>query len=151
MIKKKGQSTLEYSVVIAVIVGALLAMQIYIKRGYEGRLRASIDSVGSQYEAGRTTSRVVTRNTQDGTTIELTGLTVSNAASNVIGIQDASIVFTVDTNTGKGVTRTEVITPAIQERTTDSAVEATAVSEKITVGVDPANSPLMSVSGTLFD
>ena len=39
MLKKtKGQATLEYAVIIGVIVAALAAMQIYIKRGFQARL-----------------------------------------------------------------------------------------------------------------
>jgi len=33
--QKKGQSTLEYAVLIVVIIGALLAIQTYIKRGVQ--------------------------------------------------------------------------------------------------------------------
>ncbi|GEM_PF-765338 len=44
----KGQAALEYSVLIAVVIAALVAMQIYMKHSYEGRLRSSIDEVGKQ-------------------------------------------------------------------------------------------------------
>ncbi len=46
---------MEYAVVITCIVAALLAMQIYIKRGMEGRLRQSADELGQQYAPKRTT------------------------------------------------------------------------------------------------
>ncbi|MDP1853274.1 MAG: hypothetical protein Q8L26_03600 [Candidatus Omnitrophota bacterium] len=35
--KIKGQSTAEYAIVIAIVIGALIAMQVYIKRGLQGR------------------------------------------------------------------------------------------------------------------
>lgn len=54
--KRKGQSTLEYAVLIAIVVGALITMQIYIKRGIQGRLRSSSDDIGEQFSPGRTTS-----------------------------------------------------------------------------------------------
>lgn len=57
---KKGQSTLEYAVVIAVVVGALLAMQVYIKRGIQGKLRQSSDDIGEQFSPGYTTGTYVT-------------------------------------------------------------------------------------------
>jgi len=63
MVKKtKGQSTLEYALIIAVVVAAFLAMQHYMRRGVEGKLRESIDdmSQGGQYAAGNTTSNVTT-------------------------------------------------------------------------------------------
>ncbi|MCX5697930.1 MAG: hypothetical protein NTU54_08215 [Candidatus Omnitrophica bacterium] len=49
---KRGQSTLEYAVVIAVIVGALLATQVYIKRGIQGRFKQSSDDIGAQFSPG---------------------------------------------------------------------------------------------------
>ena len=47
--KKKGQSTLEYALIIAVVVAALLVVQIYMRRSVRGRLRASSDQIGDQY------------------------------------------------------------------------------------------------------
>ena len=60
-LKKKGQSTLEYALVIAVIVAALVAMQTYIKRGFQGKLKASTDDVGEQFSAGASTYDYNTR------------------------------------------------------------------------------------------
>jgi len=54
-----AQSTLEYAILIAVVISALLSIQIYLKRGVSGRLRTSADSIGDQY-APRTTSANVT-------------------------------------------------------------------------------------------
>ena len=48
--RRKGQSTLEYAVLISVIVGGLVAMQYYVKRGYEGKLKSSSDDMGEQYD-----------------------------------------------------------------------------------------------------
>lgn len=49
MFGRRGQSTLEYAVVIAVIVAALVVMQLYIRRGVQGRLRQSADDMGEQF------------------------------------------------------------------------------------------------------
>ena len=54
--RPRGYSMLEYSLLFAIIVAALIAMQGYIQRGLAGRLRASIDSVGDQYDPRNTTS-----------------------------------------------------------------------------------------------
>ncbi len=35
--KKRGQSTAEYAVLIALVIGAAIAMQTYVKRGLQGR------------------------------------------------------------------------------------------------------------------
>lgn len=52
----KGQSALEYAILIAVVVAALLAMQIYIKRGAMGRLKSASDDIGSQFSPTKTQS-----------------------------------------------------------------------------------------------
>jgi uncharacterized protein (UPF0333 family) len=45
----KGQSTLEYAILIIIIIAALITLQSYIKRGVQGRLASSADSVGDQF------------------------------------------------------------------------------------------------------
>jgi uncharacterized protein (UPF0333 family) len=61
-LSKRGQSLLEYSFLFAVILSALLIMQFYIQRGYQGRLKAEADSVGQQYSPGHTTSKITNTN-----------------------------------------------------------------------------------------
>ncbi len=50
--RKKGQSTLEYAVLIIIIIGALLSIQVYIKRGIQGRLKGAADDIGDQFSPG---------------------------------------------------------------------------------------------------
>ena len=52
--QKRGQSTLEYAVLVVIIIGALLSIQFYIKRGVQGRLKSAADDIGDQYSAGNT-------------------------------------------------------------------------------------------------
>jgi cytoskeletal protein RodZ len=52
--RKKGQSTLEYAVLIIIIIGALLSIQVYIKRGIQGRLKSATDDIGDQFSPGNT-------------------------------------------------------------------------------------------------
>lgn len=47
---KRGQSILEYVIIIVVVVGALIAINIYMKRGVEGKLRESTDQIGEQFD-----------------------------------------------------------------------------------------------------
>lgn len=49
-INRRGQNTLEYALVISVIIAALLAINTYIKRGVQGRLKESSDQIGSQFD-----------------------------------------------------------------------------------------------------
>ncbi len=40
---RKGQNTAEYAILIGVIVAAAIAMQIYIRRGMQARIKDSVD------------------------------------------------------------------------------------------------------------
>jgi len=50
MFKRKGQSTLEYALIIAVVVAGLLLMQHYVRRGFAGRLKTASDDMGEQFD-----------------------------------------------------------------------------------------------------
>ncbi|MFA5357032.1 MAG: hypothetical protein WC301_06520 [Candidatus Omnitrophota bacterium] len=52
-IYKKGMGVMEYILVIAVVVAALVGMQVYIKRAISGRIRQGADTFGygRQYDA----------------------------------------------------------------------------------------------------
>ena len=63
-----GQGTLEYAVVLAAVSAALLAMQIYVKRGIAGELRRAADSTGEQYDPKNTTGTITLASTNDATT-----------------------------------------------------------------------------------
>lgn len=51
---RKAQSTLEYALLIGVIVGAFLGMQNYLKRALQGRMQIIGDQMGDQYSPGLT-------------------------------------------------------------------------------------------------
>lgn len=59
--RKKGQSTLEYAVLIIIIIGALLSIQVYIKRGIQGRLKGAADDIGDQFSIGNTNIVLTTK------------------------------------------------------------------------------------------
>jgi len=61
--KASAQSTLEYAVVVACIVAALLGMQFYLRRGIQGRLRAASDEIGEQYTPLNVDSNITTETT----------------------------------------------------------------------------------------
>lgn len=88
---RKGQAIVEYSVILAIILAALLAMQGYIKRGMQGGYRQSVDQMGEQYAPGDTTS-------------DMTTTVVSDESSETITIQDgdklkSSTTFTTSDTT----------------------------------------------------
>ncbi|MGE5309365.1 MAG: hypothetical protein ACM3OC_09790 [Deltaproteobacteria bacterium] len=46
MRKNRGQNIAEYSILIALVVGAAVAMQVFVKRGVQGRMKDVTDHTG---------------------------------------------------------------------------------------------------------
>ncbi len=46
-IGKRAQTTAEYAILIALVVAAVTAMQIYVKRGLQGKVKDVVDNMGS--------------------------------------------------------------------------------------------------------
>ena len=42
---KKAQTTMEYAILIAVVIGVFSAMQLYMRRGLSARLKAGMDNI----------------------------------------------------------------------------------------------------------
>ncbi len=53
---RKAQSTMEFTVLIIIIIAAFIATQNYIKRGFQGRIKSSMDDFGEQYDPRYTNS-----------------------------------------------------------------------------------------------
>lgn len=80
--RKKGQSTLEYAILIIIIIGALLSIQVYIKRGVQGRLKSAADDIGDQFSTGNTNvikKMVTTSQTSDTFVSGVTQSTLTKA------------------------------------------------------------------------
>lgn len=67
--KKQGQTIVETAILLMIIVFAFIAMQTYLKRGIQGRIRANIDSIGEQYDPEKTTSDYTVTHVSNSTTI----------------------------------------------------------------------------------
>jgi Flp pilus assembly pilin Flp len=63
----KGQSTLEYAILIIIIIAALITLQSYIKRGVQGRLQSSTDTVGDQFSTAAPANYYKQTNTASAT------------------------------------------------------------------------------------
>jgi hypothetical protein len=50
----RAQSLLEYAVLTACIMAALMGMQHYLKRSIEGRIKQTADQIGDPYDANNT-------------------------------------------------------------------------------------------------
>ena len=67
-IQKHGQSLLEYSILLIIIIAAFMTMQLYIKHGFQGRWKSTVDELGDQYDPNKTNSVTTYRMTQTGET-----------------------------------------------------------------------------------
>ena len=56
--KTKGQSTIEYAVLVMVVLGAFIATSAYVKRGIQGRWRSAVDELGDQYDPRYTNTSI---------------------------------------------------------------------------------------------
>lgn len=54
---RKAQSTAEYAILIGVVVAALVAMQTYVKRGLQGRMKDATDTFANETSALGTTAQ----------------------------------------------------------------------------------------------
>lgn len=87
--KIKGQSTLEYGLIIAVVVAALLAINLYMKRGVQGKLKESTDQIGKQFEPGTASSSWETASTGTTTTTETRAAgTTGGITSNITSTEE---------------------------------------------------------------
>lgn len=86
IICRKGISTVEFAALAVFLVVALIAMQGYVSRAMQGRLRQQADSIGEQYAPEDTTSDVTMTFNSSSTTItnttEVDGLTNTTTVSN---------------------------------------------------------------------
>jgi len=65
---RRAQSIVEFSVLVALVIAALVVMQVYIKRSYQGRIKRETDSLGQQYSPGHTTGATVVETTSNSVT-----------------------------------------------------------------------------------
>jgi hypothetical protein len=82
----KGQSTLEYAILVIIIIGALLTIQVYIKRGIQGRLKGAADDIGDQFSPGNT--KVIRVETVDSVTNETFKAGISKSALTTAEVTD---------------------------------------------------------------
>src|SRR5208283_2259260 len=68
MHNRKGQTILEYTVVLVIILGVLVAMKDYIKRGIQGRWKSATDDFGDQYSPNSVNSDILYSTQVNGNT-----------------------------------------------------------------------------------
>ena len=68
---------MEYAILIIIIIGALVSIQVYIKRGIQGRLKSAADDIGEQFSPGNTNSVITTKSRSKTTDTFTNGVTES--------------------------------------------------------------------------
>ncbi len=53
---RRGQSMIEYTILLMIVIAAFITMQVYIKRGFQGRWKSSVDDLGDQYDPAKMNS-----------------------------------------------------------------------------------------------
>lgn len=51
--KKRAQSTAEYAIVIALVIGAAVAMQTYVKRSMQGSIKFAVDKLNKSTDSAK--------------------------------------------------------------------------------------------------
>jgi len=59
MRNRRGQSILEYTVIMVIILGVMIAMKDYVKRGVQGRWKSATDDMGDQYDPQAVNSNIM--------------------------------------------------------------------------------------------
>ena len=88
---RKGQSVIEFTVLLVIVIGVFIAMQFYVKRGIQGRWKSSLDDFGEQYDPRLTNANVVTR-------------ILSNSSTQVQVIPDVGGYWTQRTDNSQSLT-----------------------------------------------
>jgi Flp pilus assembly pilin Flp len=70
---KKGQTAIEYAVLLIIIMGSFIGIQNYVKRGMQGRWKSAVDELGDQYDP-RTAFTKVTQNIYSNTNTTIVAL-----------------------------------------------------------------------------
>jgi len=65
-ISKRAQTTAEYAILIAIVVGAIVAMQVYVRRGLQSRVRTIVDDRTLGNQLGTADERTAVTNIFDG-------------------------------------------------------------------------------------
>src|SRR3989338_10909874 len=77
---KRAQTTAEYAILIALVVGAVVAMQVYIRRGLQGRVHDVVNDItlGGNVEEPTKVESIFTGNQYEPYYVESTAQTAQS-------------------------------------------------------------------------
>lgn len=88
------------------IVAALIALQYYMKRGVQGKLRESADEIGEQFSANATAYNITTQQMGDQKTLEYTGRDKGGAVKRGVSYYEVTANATVRRSGSESVNKT---------------------------------------------
>ncbi len=100
---RNGQSILEYVLLLGVVVAAILIMQVWVKRGFQGGMKDAGDKMGDQFSAGNTSISKNTTMTGDQTITDETATKAGTAIAQYQADQTDAVgkgAFTVSGRSG---------------------------------------------------
>jgi Flp pilus assembly pilin Flp len=106
---------LEYALIVAVVVAGLIAMQYYMKRGVQGKLRESTDQIGEQYSAGNVTSTFTTEQTGPIKTKETFGLSDVDGKTPAQGVSYYKVVAPAEVKRSATGTKAEKVVKDLKD------------------------------------
>jgi len=77
---RRAQSILEYAFLISLVAAAIIALLVYMKRGFQGNLRQLSEQTGAGYYDPRNTSGITTETKH--TTANITSSSSSSTSTN---------------------------------------------------------------------
>lgn len=86
MFNRKGQNVAEYSILIALVVAAAIAMQTYVKRGLQGRVADAVDHAPGGVVGG-TDLTFSTRQYEPDYTTSTANISKSDTATKAVGVR----------------------------------------------------------------
>jgi hypothetical protein len=88
---------LEYAVIVSVAVAALLAMNVYMKRANEGKLRESSDRLGEQFDIEKIGNVHSETTRPSATSVQETGIAGAGVTVSRLDAPDVSQTTTNET------------------------------------------------------
>ena len=90
---RRGQTILEYTIVFIIVLGVMIAMRNYVKRGIQGRWKSVSDDFGQQYDPQFINSNIMYSTQTNAQSI----VQVENGSFNGTQVQWTSRIDTTNT------------------------------------------------------
>lgn len=114
---RRGQSVMEYAIMLAAITVVIVATQVYFKRAVQGRWKQSADQIGEPFTTGQNyaieTQQQVSRTEESGTSTEINANSWTRSevlASRPANIDVGKIGAKLTTDAGAEITKTDYVT-----------------------------------------